>query len=323
MTASASPATMVDACMTVWGKPFQTAATLLSLFSHSSELIDRIYIVVESQQPQGFSISALESLLPDALRRKLVFYQPKYFLAAHRTDYDRCLVDADYRLSVRYQYGLESTDKAAMLILHNDVEFFSCPILPILHHLKDYAGIGEIGQCWNCPAFQEERCAPLSFQEFIDSKPAYSEVKRMILRHPKLGAGRSFKLIKNGLWPRDQPLPMPECRLNEFCCLVDADIYRKEVIPHGTIPPIGSSFFVDTGDRWFREMVLNGYKFKHHSHPEWKHGYVANRAGFTTKTVRGQQDANTQYVLGEQAAKNHLYSKYGVKPSKSYFPLEE
>ena len=61
------------------------------------------------------------------------------------------------------------------------------------------------------------------------------------------------------------PKLMPECRINEWCCLIEMDLYRQMVIPKGNVLPFGGYFRVDLADAWFNGMIRNGYKPKYYN----------------------------------------------------------
>ena len=66
----------VDVAINVYGKPYQTAVTLLSLLKHSGQHLNKIYFVVEPEQPRKESFE----FLLDALGDQVVRYTPQHWL---------------------------------------------------------------------------------------------------------------------------------------------------------------------------------------------------------------------------------------------------
>lgn len=91
---------LVDVSINVYGKPYQTALSLLSLLRFSGEYIGRIYVVMEPQQPEYDPLSSLEwlSYLGDLCE----IYTPLHWNWINTTITSR-LHNEDYRLSMRYQ----------------------------------------------------------------------------------------------------------------------------------------------------------------------------------------------------------------------------
>lgn len=256
----------IDVCINVYGKPYQTLITIKSLLEHSGDLIDKIYFIEDPQQPETFNIDFIKSELDCG---NMVFYKPKYHLhiSAFSTDIERVKFDDDYRLSLRYQYGLENTDKKYLMIIHNDVLFTSDIVSDYIEMISDNAGIGQLGQCWNCPMNYEELCNGETCHSF---NPSYKEVTNILSKYKE---SRTFKQCIDNIDPV-RPMPLPECRLNEMHCMVNVEYYRKEVIPNGDIIPFGGYFKLDLADEWYRQMVLKGYKFKNVDPTKWcQHGY--------------------------------------------------
>ena len=102
----------VDCAINVFGKPYQTALALLSLLRHSGAHIDTVYFIIEPNSAGNFD--PLIARLP-----KVVCYTPRDWLWTNPVD-PRRLGDDGYRLSIRYQYAWERSDKRYLFTTHND-----------------------------------------------------------------------------------------------------------------------------------------------------------------------------------------------------------
>ncbi|MBL0045733.1 MAG: hypothetical protein IPP33_15440 [Flavobacteriales bacterium] len=67
----------VDVAINVYGKPAQTAVTLLSLIEHSGQWIDRIWFIEERRQPFDARFDELKNYLGD----RLIHYRPWFWLS--------------------------------------------------------------------------------------------------------------------------------------------------------------------------------------------------------------------------------------------------
>jgi hypothetical protein len=243
----------IDVCLNVLGKPYQTIVTLKSLLKYSSQHIDKIYLIEELKQPEDYSFNLIKKELN---YDNLIKFIPKNHLWINFTN-PNLIDNIDYRLSLRYQYGLENTDKSHMLLIHNDVLFHSDIVGKFLEEDKDLFGIGSVGQCWNCPLFLENVCNSEQLKENI-TKLNYDDIIKYVDKRKET---RTFYQTRNKI-NKEKPLPLPECRINEWCMLINVDLYKKEVLENKRVTPLGGYFQMDIGDLWFRQMVDNGYDFK-------------------------------------------------------------
>ena len=140
----------IDVCLNVYGKPYQTIITLKSLLKHSSQHIDKIYLIEEEKQPNDYDFELIKN---EVNYDGLVRFKPKQFLWILITDLNLYHTDNDYKMSLRYEYGLNNTDKSHMLLIHNDVLFQKDIVGELLNKDENLFGIGRVGQCWNCPLF--------------------------------------------------------------------------------------------------------------------------------------------------------------------------
>jgi hypothetical protein len=251
----------VDVIINVFGKPWQTLCTLKSLMKHSGQHIDKIFIIKEKEQPYNENIEWIYKYFDN-----LVIFEPyNYSFITRNLNYN----NQDERNKIRYQYGIEQSDKKFVFLTHNDVLYNGDIIGGMLELIQDSVGIGEIGQCWNCPAKANGLC---SGEKFNDWNPTYEDVMKLTLPYI-----RTYPNMVN----RNNPKPLPECRLNEWACLINREIVMKESKPNGTSPLFGQ-YGLDLGTPWFRDMYLKGYKFLDYRE-NFIHTYWSTTAGFPTQ----------------------------------------
>ena len=249
----------IDVCINVYGKPWQTLCTLKSLIKHSGQHIDKIYFIKEKKQPYDESIDWVCKYFDN-----IIIYEPESYVFLHFNP----IKNQHFKISdIRYQHGVENSDKKFIFITHNDVLYTGDIIGEMLEQIGDSVGIGEIGQCWNCPAKANGLC---SGEKFNGWEPTYDEVISL-LPHNRTNVQNVDK---------HNPKPLPECRLNEWSCLINRELSNKETYPIGDTPPFGS-VGLDTGTLWFKSMYLKGYKFIDYRE-NYIHGYWANKAGHPT-----------------------------------------
>jgi hypothetical protein len=287
----------VDCAINVFGKPFQTALALLSLFRHSGTHIDTVYLVTE--QNSAGSLETLIDRLP-----KVVRYTPRHWLWTNPAD-ERRLDDDGYRLSIRYQYAWERSDKRHLFITHNDCEYTGDIVGAMLAGIGDRIAIGRIGMCWNCPASWANRCDPLRYWDF---RPSFAELAALY-RAAEAPVGhrkRNYDRPEFDASFQRHPWPLPECRVNEWAAMVDLDIARPLTRPIGSVIPFGAfsrsgSDIIDTGAAWFRGVSQQGYKAAHMEVEE----YVRHGGGHPAMFDRSLYDE------GERRARETLLADYG------------
>ncbi|WP_419787518.1 hypothetical protein [Pseudodesulfovibrio sp.] len=262
----------VDVLINVFGKPNQTALSLLSLLEYSGEHIGLIYFQEEPATAE-YEKKSHDRLL-EFLGDRVVHFMPKYWNGIDPTDLNKLTSDRDYLLSMRYQHGWETAQTEFVLTIHNDIEVHGDIVGNLLDTIGDNAGAGEIGQCWWCPAGQNGQCDPTRYTEFT---PSYQYLMKVYNKgfDPKqrrayhLGLSQQFK---------DRPWPLPECRLNEWCALINIDKVRPDTMPFGSGTPFGAlvasgaligenhdrPVCLDTGVQWFRDMNHMGHRFAHY-----------------------------------------------------------
>ena len=254
----------VDVVLNIFGKPWQTIVTIKTLLKYSSKYIDKIYFIIEDD----IINKDIKWIIREFNYDNIICYTPKYSLKLGITDIEKCKNDIDYLYSLRYEYGLKNTDKKYILVIHNDVLFTSDVIMPFINNIKDGFGIGEIGQCWNCSLFYDHIC---DHDKFIHNNLPYNIILDSVNKYPNLRMFLNKRYIDI-----NYTKVLPECRLNEWCVLIDAEKYKKFVIPNGTVSPLGGYFKVDTGTAWFEDMYRMGFEAVNYSmYKHIMHGFFS------------------------------------------------
>lgn len=284
----------VDVAINVYGKPFQTAAALLSLVRHSGDRIGKIFFIQEAKQPARIDFSFISELLPG----RVATFRPKHWLWCDQTVRER-LADPDYRRSLRYQYAWEESAADYLFLTHNDVLYEADIIGDFLERIGDNIAIGEIGQCWNCPASAAGVC---DGDRYLNFRPTLAELDDLYIKHPTDRVG--WEKFRDDM----EPWPLPECRLNEWAALIDLKRARPETMPVGDAYPFGS-MTLDIGTRWFRQMSSRGFTFANRSIAGLAtHGWTLGGGGHQALF------APEKYETGERLAFDMLVNDYGVEP---------
>lgn len=298
----------VDVCISFYGKPYQTMVTIKSLMQHSRQHIDKIYLSRERRQPHNdysgiFKIVDYFRNDPDV---KLVLQFPKYHLGLGVADRERAKRDTVWRQSIMYQYAMETTDKKYLCIMHNDMLYHRDMIGDMLKTFaegpENLAGVGSIGQCWSCPAGKDwgNRCNSFRYQEYV---PTREEALELTAAHATPRRELQLKVIQGG-----RVHMLPECRLNEYCALIDIEKYRKETIPYGDIGCFGGVWEgVDVATIWSHDMYKRGYTFKHLTLEDYAKHAPFDTTGSGTKA----NDVSDVYFTAEKRAEEYLNQHYG------------
>lgn len=289
----------VDVLISVYGKPYQTAVTLFSLLKHSGQWIDKIYFVEERNQPNEANFNFLRELLSD----RIVYYRP-YFWWFYRNQlkWKQYFRIPFIRHSIRYQYGWEKSKNDFVLALHNDVYFEGDVVKLYLDNIGDHIGIGQIGQCWNCPASFAGKC---SGEKYTEYRPSHEELKKLFdeFPPPEARAALNEAFMRSGA----NSWPLPECRLNEFFVLINRKMAAPLVWPKGDASPIGL-FNYETGVQWFRDVVGKGFYPKHMNCE-----YIAKHCWASqTSSGHGALSNADIYFKEEAIAKELLEKEFGL-----------
>ncbi len=298
----------IDVLINVFAKPWQTALSILSLLEHCGQHIDKIYFH-EERAKSDFDRNNHDALL-DYLSESIVYFSLPYWLSSNSVCEDK-LQDENYRLSMRYQYGFENSNKKFALLIHNDIEVLGDIVSEYLLNIKENTAIGELGQCWWCPAGQMNICTSEKYTEF---KPKYHQLMYIYNQNMDYNNRRAYNLgLKQEFW--DRPWPLPECRINEWCMMVNLQKARPDTIPYGKARPLGGQFAsgakigedwehvvnLDTGVQWFRDLHLSGHSFQHFPIDKY---IVHDRKG---KVALSSPEV---YIRNESIAKLKIQTKY-------------
>ncbi len=294
----------IDLCLNVFAKPYQTALSVLSLLRFSGGRIGRVYLQFE---PYG---SAFDSAPPYAVAEYLgdraVVSQPRHWLKLDPTDVSR-LADPEYRLSIRYQHAFEHSSARYLLTLHNDVLVMRDIAGAMLDAADGAFAVGGLGQCWNCPAADAGTVraaglgdAPCSPDRYRDFRPDYAGLQR--LYQTAVERGVFVRPYWEGWQVRyaGEAWPLPECRINEWACLVDLEQTRPLVAPAGDILPFGSfeacgTICLDTAVAWFRDLHRRGLHARHLDTGPYLRHWVGN--GKMTRAKYLKAEANARAIL--------------------------
>ncbi len=277
----------IDVIINVFGKPYQTALSLLSLLEKSGSHINKIFF---QEEPLTAEYEKNDhSKILHFLKDKIIHFIPKYWNGIEPADEARLATDQDYLLSMRYQHGWEESSAEYILAIHNDIDVKYDVVHNLLSVIGDNTGAGEIGQCWWCPASQNGLCDSSKYLEF---KPSYQYLMKIYNKdfNPTKRRAYCFGLSDSF---RENPWPLPECRLNEWCALINIRKARQDTMPFGTATPFGafiaSGAFIgensdrpvclDVGVQWFRDLVHAGHSFIHYDvNQDIKHDRRGNAA---------------------------------------------
>ena len=287
----------VDVAVNVYGKPYQTVLSILSLLKYSKNHIDKIYIITEKNQPFGFEKSIIKELLNGL---PVIFYTPKLYFGwwegrRRGTIYSILCKFDFFRHSIRYQYAWEKSTAKYLFIMHNDMVFHKDIIGNYLNNINDKIAIGTVGQCWNCTA-SEKYC---SRETYFNYRPSNIQLIEMYKGWHANRAVTKGLVKENGInWP------LPECRLNEQAALINLEIAKKVTMPKGGAVPFGT-FSLDTGTLWFQQISKLGFEVTNDVYWNYaSHGiFNLNRSG------HGSLDNKKLYDEEESMAKNMIDNK--------------
>ncbi|PWJ59442.1 hypothetical protein CLV98_102275 [Dyadobacter jejuensis] len=294
--------TKVDVVMNVYGKPYQTAVSILSLLKHSGQWIDKIYFIEEKKQPHGANFDFIKEMLGD----RLVYFKPKFWwYVRNQMEWRQLFRLPMFRHSIRYQYGWEKSDKDYILIMHNDVYVKGDIVGQYLEEIGGHIGIGKVGQCWNCSGLKAGVC---SGEKYLSYRPTIAERDELFRNTPPM---EERILVHQAFCKPEGPAwPLPECRLNEFMTLINLKMAKPLVWPKGPSTPFGLYNF-ELSVEWFRDMLSRGYYPKHLDFDPWvTHGWASELG-----SGHGALLKEELYWREEEVAQNVLKEEFGMEPA--------
>jgi hypothetical protein len=289
---------LVDVVVGAYGKPYQTAVSILSLLKYSGQHIDKIWLREELQHPHGDTFDKILKWLP---ADKIIHHKPTFIFG--QGDYDpKRLIEPEYRQSIWGQLAWEKTDKEFIFFMHNDVKFDEDCIGDLLTNIGDAVGIGVVGCCHNCPVFHAKLCDHDTWESY---KPTYEQAIATIREYPTMRMAMAHWIAEVD---RVSPMPLPECCLVESAALINVAKTKHLVVPIGNVHPYGF-VHMDGCKDWFRGIVLAGCKVQNYT-PKRNHGWATYpnwSAGYPMYTNRDR------YYQAEAVAKQYLEEEFGIK----------
>ena len=276
-----------DVALNIFAKPYQTALSVLSLLANCRDVIGTIWLQFEPAGSRFDSTSpyAIAYYLKDVVKVPCIVFQPKNWFDCAVAEYAKLSIDQDYRLGLRFEYAMEHCQSRLLFLMHNDVLIQKNLLAAMMAAMGDAFAIGPLGQCWNCPASSQPlmqevlgrpACRP---ERYTETHLSFSELSALYKASDRrLSFKRSYS---DGLTPffADQPWPLPECRINEWACLIDLQKTRPLTLPEGAALPVGAyqqcgSHTLDIGVAWFRAMHAHGLQAKHFATEGWLQHWV-------------------------------------------------
>lgn len=305
----------VDIAVNIFAKPFQTALSLLSLLKYSGSHIGTIYLQFEPVGSKYDPISTyfIAQWLKQTLDDRCQVFQPEYWLDLKAPDPAQLKNDT-YRLGIRYQYAIEHSQAKWLFLMHNDVLFLKDILGDMLDIVDDAFAIGELGQCWNCPASREEITQEVMQQPactsdtYLNFRPNMDQLHQLYTCMRQKGFFcRPYDIALPTLSDAT-PWTLPECRVNEWACLINLEKTRQYTIPFGPALPPGAfrqchyeeDLRLDTAVEWFRQMHQFGMYAKN---------FVINKHMLHWKGT-GKKAKGALYIEAERKALKLLQRYY-------------
>lgn len=301
----------VDVAVNIFAKPYQTALSVLSLLRQSGPHVGTIWLQYEPMGSRYDRVSpyVIARYLKEVMDWPCRVSQPEHWLALDAPDPAR-LGDAAYRLSIRYQDAFEHSESRKLLLMHNDIYVFGDALGEMLAAMGDAFAIGQLGQCWNCPANNAGvvkdvmGCAPCVPEAYGDFRPDAATLRRLYAHARELGVFvRPYEECFSEYFD-EQPWPLPECRVNEWFCLLDLEKTRPHCMPFGPVLPPGAygacgSYNLDISVPWFRAMHALGFRARHFDHTRYLRHWVGT----------GKMSAS-RYTVAEDNARKLLETHF-------------
>lgn len=266
----------VDVAINILGKPFQTALTILSLLARSGGHVGKLWLQFEPVGSKFDSISPYHicEYLKNELGCDIVLSQPGYWLDRDAIDLSK-MDDEAYRMGIRFQNAFEHSQSRLLFLTHNDVYILKDILGALKNNMGDAFAIGQLGQCWNCPASNAELMRevmdspPCGPARYLDVRPSQAQLLELYRLARKRGIFARPYEVEGFLGEFEkQPWPLPECRVNEWACLLDLQKTRPHCMPYGDAYPPGAHRLcaghnLDIACPWFRDMHAKGMEARH------------------------------------------------------------
>ena len=258
----------VDVAIQSYKKPESLVYTLLSLKKYCGEHIDTIYInddcsgdnilehyTVKDLQERMYPIKiktrinkkksgyTVTLLTKEMWKRKKFFEKLKLLghIPIKRLSYHSTSDD------VRYQWAINNTDKKYIFLIHDDIKFFDDTLKLYLETMKSNRNLAIVGDLGGCEFCEFGPCGKKCSPEKILKKeyPCYT--------YPITGKRKNLILTLLGRSNRN-------CRINEWCCLINVGIAKKIENKYGIY--FGNyEAGADVGTYWFEKIIRLGYDF--------------------------------------------------------------
>lgn len=257
----------VDVAIQSYKKPESMIYTLLSLKKYCGDLIDTIYInddcsndetvkYYESEKLQAYlapiklqvRVNKKPGKYTYTLMTKKLFFKKSFLEKMRLIGFS--LINRLRWMSttndIRYQWAINVTNKKYIFIIHDDIKFYGNVLSLYLQYLESdekMAIVGDLGGSSMCPYGPcGNNCSP---EKILNSEFPCKEWpitgKKSIL-HAMLGRYKR------------------NCRINEWCCMINVDIARKLVDRYGIC--FGNyEGGGDVGTYWFEKIIKLGYHF--------------------------------------------------------------
>lgn len=302
----------VDVAVQSYKKPESLIFTLLTLHRHSKDCIDTIWI--NDDQSNNGAIEAYNELkksnildpwnikirvntkrvgwwISFAYGRVPKYVSTLFFLKRMIWNFYKNKTFFINRQDFRYQWAIESTDKAKLMIIHDDVAFLNDVVSPLRSSFEDSKKIaisGDLGQCWRC-RYKELGCTPAKVLD-------------------------GYRPDKN--WPltkKEKSDHKWACRVNEWVAMIDVgiakDIAESDNVFFGNCDDAG-----DTGAYWFSRIIDAGYGFKDPlSIGNNKEQYYKHWEGGITGHSAWVDQGSGQNPYNPRDVKKRIYEEFGYE----------
>lgn len=290
----------IDIAVNIFAKPFQTSLSLLSLLSQSGSHVGTIWLQYEPVGSQYDPLTAycIFEYLKEKGEYPLKVSQPDYWLDLAALPPGEML-DPARRMGIRYQTAFENSNARLLFLMHNDVFILKDILGAMKKEMGDAFAIGPLGQCWNCPAANAEIMAgisgPCTPDSYLAHKLDHACLVEIYKKADEKGIFARPYTVDNEDF-RKQPWPLPECRINEWACLINLDMVRKFSIPFGPDHPPGAyrecgPVNLDIGVAWFRQMHQRGFTAKNFDTSSFMRHWVGTGKNTPGKYAKAEDNA--------------------------------